>query len=96
MTFWTLTTWQSEQAMRGFRGAGAHARVMARLAQWCDEAAYAHWMPAAPPTWDEAYEHLVAEGKLSRVAHPSQNHLDRRFAKPRLSPLIGQNLKAIS
>jgi hypothetical protein len=82
--------------MRGFRGAGAHARVMSQLAQWCDEAAYAHWMSATLPTWDEAYERLAAEGKLSRVAYPSPNHLDRRYAKPRLSPLIGQDLKAIS
>ena len=31
LTFWTLTVWGSEQAMKRFRGAGAHARVMSRL-----------------------------------------------------------------
>ncbi len=82
--------------MRKFRGAGAHARVMSRLAEWCSEAAYGHWVLTANniPTWEEAYERLTAEGKLSRVAHPSQNHLDRQFATPRLSPLTGQDLKA--
>jgi heme-degrading monooxygenase HmoA len=43
-TFWTLTVWESEKAMKAFRGSGAHSQVMPRLAQWCDEAAYAHWI----------------------------------------------------
>jgi heme-degrading monooxygenase HmoA len=95
LTFWTLTVWQSEGAMKGFRGAGAHARVMSRLAHWCNEAAYAHWSQPgdAIPTWEEAHERLLAEGRLSRVEHPSQNHLDRKFARPRLKPLIGTDLK---
>jgi heme-degrading monooxygenase HmoA len=95
LTFWTLTVWESEQAMRGFRGSGAHARVMSRLARWCNEAAYAHWVQMSDhiPTWDEAYERLVAEGRLSRVERPSKNHSDRQFARPRLKPLIGLDLK---
>jgi hypothetical protein len=94
-TYWTLTLWESESAMKAFRGSGAHARVMPRLVEWCDEAAYAHWEPAdaSVPLWPEAYEHLLAEGKLSRVAHPSRDHEARNFAKPRLSPLIGQDIK---
>jgi len=41
---------------------------MSRLAEWCDEAAYAHWAPNGDlvPSWPEAYEHLVSEG-LCRV-----------------------------
>lgn len=95
LTFWTLTVWQSEETMRGFRGSGAHARVMPRLAEWCNEAAYAHWIQTdnSIPTWEDAYEQLLAEGRLSRVEHPSQNHLDRQFARPRLKPLIGLDLK---
>lgn len=98
LTFWTLTVWEDEQAMRNFRGSGAHARVMARLPDWCDEAAYAHWTESetAIPAWDVAYERLVSEGRLSRVAHPSQNHTDRRFPRPRLKPLIGNDMKAAS
>ena len=95
LTFWTLTTWENEQAMKKFRGSGAHAHVMGRLVEWCDEAAYAHWVAdgEAVPTWPEAYDRLVSEGRLSRVEHPSANHLARQFPKPRLSPLIGQDLK---
>jgi hypothetical protein len=96
LTFWTLTVWESEKAMKAFRGAGAHARVMSRLPKWCDEAAYAHWSPAGDtiPEWTEAHPRLVAEGRLSRVEHPAPSHTDRRFASPRLSPLIGQGIKA--
>jgi hypothetical protein len=95
MTFWTLTVWESEQALRGFRGSGAHARVMARLPEWCNEAAYGHWVQTgdSTPTWGEAHERLVAEGRLSRVAHPTENHFARRFAEPRLKPLIGFDMK---
>lgn len=94
-TFWTLTVWESEQAMKRFRGSGAHANVMPRLANWCDEAAYAHWAEPGEsiPTWERAYERLVSDGRLSRVEHPSKNHSDRQFARPRLKPLIGNDIK---
>jgi hypothetical protein len=95
MTFWTLTVWEGEREMKSFRGSGPHAKVMPQLVEWCDEASYAHWSSPSGeiPTWPEAYERLVAEGRLSRVAHPSRAHEARLFAKPRLSPLIGLNLK---
>lgn len=85
-TFWTLTVWESERAMKAFRGATPHAKVMPRLVEWCDEASYAHWIPtgASVPSWPEAYEHLVADGRLSRVSYPSPAHAARQFAKPRL------------
>jgi hypothetical protein len=94
-TFWTLTAWESEKAMKAFRGSGTHGQVMSRLPDWCDEASYTHWIVAdhSVPTWPEAYERLVAEGRLSRVAHPSPDHQARNFARPRLNPLVGQNLK---
>ncbi len=94
-TFWTLTLWQDERAMKAFRGSAAHAKVMPRLAEWCDEAAYAHWTRDGDsvPDWQEAYGRLVAEGKLSRVAHPSREHSARQFPEPRLNPLIGNDLK---
>jgi heme-degrading monooxygenase HmoA len=95
LTFWTLSVWESERAMKAFRGSGPHAKVMPRLVEWCDEAAYAHWTAniAALPSWEEAHEHLVNEGRLSRVAHPSPGHEARQFPKPRLKPLIGSELK---
>ena len=94
-TFWTLTVWQDERAMKAFRGSAPHASVMPRLVEWCNEASYAHWALSGDsvPSWQEAHEHLVADGRLSRVAHPSPNHEARQFASPRLKPLIGLDLK---
>jgi heme-degrading monooxygenase HmoA len=96
LTFWTLTVWETERAMKAFRGAAAHAKVMPRLVHWCDEASYAHWALSGDrvPSWQEAYEHLQKEGKLSRVAHPSHQHEAREFAAPRLKPLIGNDLSS--
>lgn len=94
-TYWTLTVWENERAVKAFRGSGAHARVMPRLSRWCDEGAYAHWeiVGNAIPTWPEAYEQLVNGGKLSRVDQPSAEHVARIFPRPRLKPLIGNDLK---
>ena len=94
-TYWTLTAWETEKSMKAFRGSGSHARVMPRLAKWCDEGAYAHWSSAeaSVPAWPEAYEHLKADGRLSRVEHPSRDHEARHFPAPRLSPLRGAELK---
>lgn len=93
-TFWTLTVWESERAMKMFRGSEPHAKVMTRLVEWCDEAAYAHWVQEGDsvPSWQDAHEYLMREGRLSRVAHPSPDHDARHFKKPRLKPLIGQDL----
>jgi hypothetical protein len=94
-TYWTLTAWEDEKAMKAFRGSGAHVRVMPKLIEWCDEAAYAHWTTAdhSIPEWTEAWEHLVSEGRMSQVSHPSPDHESRRFSKPRLQPLIERKLR---
>ena len=94
-TFSTLTVWERDPAMKAFRGSGEHVGVMPRLAERRDEAAYADWSPAngSVPNGPEVHHRLVAEGRLSRVTHPSPNHEARYFAQPRLNPRIGQNLK---
>ncbi|PYY21939.1 MAG: hypothetical protein DMG62_16220 [Acidobacteria bacterium] len=81
--------------MKTFRRSGAHASVMPRLPKWCDEASYAHWNPESSevPSWQDAYDHLVREGRLSRVECPSPDHQAQWFRPPRrLNPLIGHNL----
>src|SRR5437763_11496997 len=77
--FWTRTVWRDEAAMRSFMRSGVHRRIIARLPEWCDEAAVVHWVQAAdePPSWPEAYRRLQREGRRSRVSDPSA--AQRRF-----------------
>lgn len=83
--FWTRTVWQSADAMRDYMLSGAHRAAMPHLLNWCDEAAVAHWTQPTPdePTWQQAYEQLIASGRASKVRHPSPNHATRRFPPPR-------------
>jgi heme-degrading monooxygenase HmoA len=77
--FWTRTVWSDEAAMRSFMQSGVHRRVMARLPEWCDEAALVHWVQddKEPPSWAEAHRRLELEGRRSRVNHPTA--AQRRF-----------------
>jgi hypothetical protein len=85
-TYWTLTSWESEKAMKAFRGAAPHSKAMKKLPEWCDEAAYTHWTEDTPrlPEWNEAYERFVQSAKLSKVQHPSDAHQRSQFRQPNL------------
>jgi len=80
-TFWTLTVWNTADAMSVFRRTPPHRDVMVKLQHWCDEAAYAHWEQATQsmPAWNDAAERLCASGKLSHVLHPSDAHRTGRM-----------------
>ena len=80
--FWTRTVWRDEAAMRSFMRSGVHRRVMARLPEWCDEAALVHWAQdnSEPPSWPEAHRRLQGEGRRSRVNQPTE--AQRRFEIP--------------
>jgi hypothetical protein len=71
--FWTLTVWTDAKAMEAYRIAGIHRAAMAKLLNWCDEAALTHWTQDSRdvPAWQEAYRRMVAEGRASKVNHPS-------------------------
>jgi hypothetical protein len=79
--------WRDEPAMWSFMLSGVHRRIMSRLADWCDEAALAHWVQDAnePPSWAEAHRHLQQEGRRSRVSHPSEAHRRFEIPEPRTS-----------
>jgi hypothetical protein len=80
--FWTRTVWRDEPAMRSFMQSGVHRWIMARLPEWCDEAALVHWVQDTnePPSWAEAHRRLQSEGRRSSVSHPSE--AQRRFEIP--------------
>src|SRR3984957_434918 len=86
-TFWTVTAWDDDAAMNAFRTSGAHREAMPKLLDWCDEASVAHWIQrsAALPSWLEAHPRLVAEGRVSKVSHPSPAQLSKEIPAPRPS-----------
>ena len=86
--FWTLTGWESESAMKAYRGSGPHRRAMQKLPEWCDEASVAHWTGDALPDWVEAWERMQKEGRFTPVKHPSNSQKEKRIERPRTQPLI--------
>jgi heme-degrading monooxygenase HmoA len=76
LAFWTLTVWDDEKSMRSFVAQSPHREVMPKLSKWCDEAAVAHWMQTSGPhpEWSLATRTLLENGRLLRVARPSESH----------------------
>ena len=76
LTLWTVTVWANEAAMRAYRNAAPHLKAMPKLIRACDEAAVVHWTSGdgAVPSPAEAAERMKA-GRLSKVRHPSADHL---------------------
>jgi hypothetical protein len=77
--------WRDEAAMRSFMRSGVHRRIMARLPEWCDEAALVHWVQdgEAAPSWAEAHRRLQEEGRRSRVNHPTEAQRQFEIREPR-------------
>jgi hypothetical protein len=94
LTFWTVTVWENEAAMRGFRASGAHQAVMPRLGHWCDEASVAHWnQPGSKvPETSIALRRMQAEGRPLRVRFPSPDHAAGRIAADNRAPVRGTQL----
>ena len=83
---WTKTVWTDEAAMKQYRGSGAHQIAMRLLAEICSEAAYARWGQDTSdlPTWEEAHQRILREGKLSKVKHPSPLHAAGKTAPEKM------------
>lgn len=86
--FWTRTIWESEAAMREFMLSGAHRAVMPKLLHWCNEASVVRWTQATPelPSWSETHRRMQDEGRPSKVAHPSPDHLSYEIPAPAFPP----------
>jgi hypothetical protein len=87
--YWTLTAWEGEGAMNEFRTTAAHRIAMPKLLDFCDEASVAHWTQetAELPSWPEAHRRMAAEGRSSKVNHPSPDHAANQFSPPVASRL---------
>lgn len=81
LAFWTLTFWDNETSLRNYLSHGPHRQVMPKLSRWCDEAAVTHWTHDGPqyPAWEHAAVRLAEQGRLLRVAHPSELHKSGRI-----------------
>jgi hypothetical protein len=87
-TFWTGSAWASEEALAAFLRASPHRQVMPKLAKWCDEASVARWRQDAVqlPEWSEVHRRMQTEGRPSKVARPSPDHLAYKIAAPVVRP----------
>jgi len=58
---------------------------MRKLLEWCDEAALVHWEQESDqePAWEEAHRKLQAQGRRSKVNHPSPAHETFQIRPPR-------------
>ena len=85
ITFWTMSLWADEIAMRTYRNTDAHKKAMPKLQHWCDEASVINWKQdeAEFPDWQMSYQKMLAEGRLSKVKHPSPDHAKSQFPAPR-------------
>lgn len=81
LTFWTITLWEDEGAMKGFRSSPSHRKAMQHLPKWCNEASYHHWIQEGHelPSWHTIAERLYAEGQLSKVRNPSKAQAANQF-----------------
>ena len=90
--FWTRTAWQARGPMQAFTRTEPHLATMARLDNWCDEATFADWEQdsADLPDWQTGYDHLIADGQVASLTHPSDAHQTRAFPAPVTAPDAGQ------
>ena len=86
--WWTMTAWEGHGPMQAFVGAEPHLGTMARLDDWCAEATFADWEQSSPglPDWQTSYGHLIADGEVADLTHPSDAHAARSFPPPVVAP----------
>jgi len=82
--FWTMTLWQDAAAMHAFRQATDHRVAMQRVGELAGELATVSWSSPddRPPDWPDAHARLLAEGRFSRLPHPTRAHLAHQIPAP--------------
>ncbi len=86
-SFWTMTVWRDEQAMRSYSASGAHRKAIPHLADWADEASVVHWSQSGRdlPDWPEAIGRLRQHGRALPLRHPGPSQAEHGFAEPEMS-----------
>jgi quinol monooxygenase YgiN len=82
--WWSVSSWQNRPPMQAFVRSEPHLSTMALLDHLCDEATFVDWEQSSPdlPDWQTSYRHLVADGQVAKLTHPSDAHATRAFPPP--------------
>jgi hypothetical protein len=84
LVFWTVTLWETSEAMKHFRNNDPHKTAMRNLPHWCNEGAYVHWTQEEDviPQWPVLHQKLLESGKTTKVKFPSGKQSNMDYALP--------------
>ncbi len=90
LVFWTITMWGADTDMKTFRNGKAHRKAMQKLPDWCNEAAYIHWLQEdnTLPDWKTIHQKMIVEGKLTKLSHPSKRQISKDYPVVKWSKLM--------
>lgn len=93
--YWTITMWRDMTAMKSFRNTASHMAAMPKLLHWCCEASVANWEQASEelPNAEEAFDRMSADGRVSKVYHPTAAHSNGKTVGDR-PPSVNYRFKA--
>ena len=82
--WWSVSAWTGRDPMQAFVGKQPHRTIQGRLDHYCDEATFVDWDQDSPdlPDWQTNWRHLVADGKVAQLTHPSDANQTRAFPPP--------------
>ena len=97
-TFWTVTVWTDQAAMRAYQFSSAHKIVMSKIGAWCDEGSVARMENAAEalPAGDAALEHMRQDGRITRLPDPSPAHATGATVPDGRAPHFAAKLKPLN
>src|ERR1700728_2300978 len=82
--WWSVSAWTGHGPMPAFVDNQPHLTIKGRLDHYCDEATFVDWEQASPdlPDWQTSYQHLIADGQVAALTHPSDANQTRAFPPP--------------
>jgi quinol monooxygenase YgiN len=82
--WWSLSGWESREAMRSFVETDPHLSAMAQIDHFCDQATFVDWQQegAELPDWQTSYDRLVADGESATLSNASPGNARRDFPAP--------------
>ena len=86
--WWSVSAWGDRPTMQAFVHNQPHLSISERLDRYCDEATFVDWEQDSPglPDWQTSWRHLVADGTVAELTHPSEANQTRKFPPPVTAP----------